>query len=101
MITPDSIHALQGILALQTHQVPAVFVGTAVENDPNMFVVGYRTYILELSDTASYIRTVSRNEEEESLRRLYAEFEAEDRELADSGLGDYQRMLSQIEEPGE
>lgn len=39
--------------------------------------------------------------EEESLRVLYAEFAAEDRELADYGLADYRRMLNDIEHTGE
>ncbi len=100
MITADSIHALQRVIALQ-NRAPLMFADSSSLQRNDVFMFDYQTYALELSDTSASIVPISRIEEEESLRKLYAEFETEDRQLANFGLGQYQQMLSEIEGSGE
>lgn len=97
MIAPDSVHALNGIIALQKNPVPPVFASATSEQRSEVFAFDYQTYILELSDTSAIIRPFSQRErEEESLRRLYAEFANEDLAFAEDGLRDFRNMLQEF-----
>jgi hypothetical protein len=65
--------------------------GTSISSDR-----AYRFTSVSWSDSAAE-PTPKVTYDDESLRQLYAEFETEDRALANAGLSDYRQMLAEIE----